>query len=150
MQTSLAINRIQRISDDALSIHYAGTIVKAAKLDSVFAYKEIDAKEMNYLLGKTKKMSRSRWEKLKPKKELRLIKSGYLFVKLADGPSPAAPIKNRLLNLNNTENLEGTIVPGPANFILAKKKKPAYAVVNGFLIDLSEPASPVANTMLYQ
>jgi hypothetical protein len=149
VQTTIAINRTQKISDDLLSMNYAGAIYKLGKLDSTFAYQELDAAGLNYLPAKTKSMRKAKWERLSPSDELRLIKKGYLLVKWRNEDSPIGPIKNRLLNLTHTKSNVELKVSNPANFILAKNKKSRFAVINGFLVNLSDPVKPLLNTMGY-
>ncbi|MEJ5993370.1 M14 family zinc carboxypeptidase [Pedobacter sp. Du54] len=148
-KTDLGINRNQRLSADFLTMNFAGTIVKVADLDSTFAYQEVNADGLHIVDGKTKILKRLKWEKLTPKKEMRIIKRGYLFVKWKNELSPVGPIQNRLLNLTNADLSTEISVAEPANFILAKGRKPVYALINGFVIDLSSNALPVMNAMGY-
>jgi hypothetical protein len=145
----VAINRVQKVNADFSGVNFNGQIVKTTNLDSNFAYQEIDASTLSYFPGKTKVMTKSNWENLSPRQERKLIKSGYLFVKWEDGTSPVEPIKNRMLNLTNTQQQSLPQTSTPANFILAKKNKPKYAVVNGYFINLSDRAKPLTNTMGY-
>jgi len=149
IKTDLAINQVQKISADFLTIDYFGSIVKTGRLDSAYAYHEIDAEKLLYSPGKIKYLTQLAWAALKPNDEIQLIKDGYLFVKWTDGTSPIGPIKNRLLNLTNHENDIEIAGGNPANFILAENNKPAFAVINGFLITLSAPANTLINTMGY-
>jgi hypothetical protein len=145
----LAINRFQKVNIDFSGIDFNGMIVKAGHLDSTFAYQYIDANLLDYVQGKTMPMSRAKWEKLNPRQERRLIKKGILFIMLEEGQSPIGPIRNRMLNLTNAEQFQGPTISTPANFILVNKNKPKYAVVNGYLIDLSDKPVPLLNTMGY-
>ena len=145
----VAINRNQRLSPDFLTMNYAGTIVKMGGLDSTYAYQEINADELHIVDGRTKILKKTKWEKLNPERELRLIKRGYLFVKWKDELSPVGPVRNRLLNLTNKEMSTEINVTEPANFILAKGKKPVYALINGFVIDLSSNTPPEMNAIGY-
>jgi hypothetical protein len=149
VRTSLAINRAQRTSTDALTFNYIGQIVKTEKLDSVFAYQDLDVGELEIVPGKTIVMSKYKWDNLTPFKEFKLVKKGYTYVKWEDSTSPVEPIKNRILNLTNTPINDAPITVGPSNFLLTKNGKPVYAVINGFLVDLKKSASPLPNTMGY-
>jgi hypothetical protein len=148
-KTDIAINRNQRLSPDFLKMDYAGAIVKIGSLDSTFAYQEIDAEGLHIVDGKTKIFKKKKWQKLTPKKELRLIKKGYLFVNWKKEPSPVGPIRNRLLNLTNAEISTEINSAEPANFILARGKKSVYVVINGFVVDLSSDDMPIVNAMGY-
>ncbi len=145
----LGINRSPRLSSDFLTMDYVGTIAKVTGLDSSFAYQEIDAAGLNLIGGKTKVFKKSKWEKLTPTKEIKLIKRGYLFVKWKNESSPLEPLRNRRLNLTSKEMPLDPKVAAPANFILSKGKKPMFAIVNGFVIDLSLAVKPEMNAMSY-
>lgn len=149
VQSAIAINRAQRVSEDALSFNYFGQIVKIDQLDSTFAYQDIDASNFELVSGKTISMPKYKWEHLTPFKEFKLLKKGYIYIKWEDAASPLGPIKDRLINLTNTPSNDAPIAIGQANFILATKGKPRYAVVNGFLVDLKKAASPLPNTIGY-
>ena len=143
-----AINRSQKLAEDLRSMNYIGGVAKIGGLDSTYGYREIDAEKLNYKAGKIKFIKESKWKKLTPQQELKLIKSGYLFVKWKDGSSPVGPIKNRLVNLINDDRLlEST---NEANFMLFDGNRPVYAIVNGFLVDLtSQTHAAVTNVMGY-
>lgn len=146
---NLGINRNQSLSPDFMMMNYRGIIVKIADLDSSFAYQEIDAHGLSLVNGRTKMMTKAKWEQLTSSKEIKLIKKGYLFVKWKNESSPVGPIRNRILNLTNAEMHFKPTFATPANFILVKEKNPIYAIMNGFLIDLSAKAKPLVNTMGY-
>ena len=148
-KTDLGINFTQILSADYKTMNYSGAIVKIAPLDSAFGYQEINANGLNLVTGRTKKLSRKKWEKLSPNAELKLIRKGYLFVKWKNEDSPIGPLQARLLNLTNAQTLPETKNAAPANFIIAKGRKPMYAVINGFAVDLSAEAKPLKNTMGY-
>ena len=116
----------------------------------MYGYEEVEAKDFDYAAGKLKMLSKKAWEVLSPEAELKLIMEGYLFVKWSDGNSPAGPIKNRLLNLSNKVKMASQVgLNQPANFLLVKQGKPVYAVVNGFLLQLDQPARALHNTFGY-
>ncbi len=149
VKSDIGINRNQRLSSDFLRMDYAGAIVKIGLLDSTFAYEEVNADGLEIVNGKTKILKKAKWEKLTPTKELNLIKRGYLFVKWKNELSPVGPLRNRLLNLTNAVRSTEINVNEPADLILAKGKKPTYALINGFVIDLSSSKLPMMNSMGY-
>ncbi|RZK05396.1 MAG: hypothetical protein EOO46_15905 [Flavobacterium sp.] len=147
--TDLAINRVQRPSTDFLTMDYAGTVAKVGGLDSAYSYQEIDASGLYLLNGKTKMLRKEKWDKLTAAKEHKLIKKGYLFVKWKGDTSPVGPLRYRKLNLVNEEPTFEPKAGEVPNFILAKRKKPVYAVINGFVVDLSQPVQATMNGMGY-
>jgi hypothetical protein len=80
-----------------------------------------------------------------------LVKEGYLYVNFADANTPSGNIKNRMLNLTNEKTIQTTSpqIAKPANFILTKNDQAKFAVINGFLVDLSKENEFVGNTIGY-
>jgi hypothetical protein len=150
-QTHLGINRFQQRLTDNSGMTFSGRISELGDQELVFGYDEIDASGLKFTPAKIKTMSRAEWEKLSPQQELDLIKEGYLFVKWTDGKSPTGAIKNRLLNLTNGHETPVQVagIGQNAQFLLTKDGKPVYAVVNGYKVDLNQPAKVLSNTYGY-
>lgn len=150
-KTHLGINRSQIRGPENASMSYSGRIAELGDQELVFGYDEIDASGLKFAPGKIKTLTKVEWDRLSPQQELDLIKEGFLFVKWSDAKSPAGAIKRRLLNLtNSTENTVQTAGIGQsAHFLLTKEGKPVFAVVNGYKVDLSQPARALVNTLGY-
>lgn len=150
-KTHLGINRSQVKASDNSSISYNGRIAELGDQELVFGYDEIDASGLKFTPGKIKTMTKSEWDKLSPQQELNLIKEGYLFVRWSDGKSPTGAIESRLLNLtNNSQNSIQTAGIGQSGqFLLTRDGKPVYAVINGYKVDLDQPAKVLVNTYGY-
>jgi hypothetical protein len=150
-QTHLGINRSQiRLADNS-GMMFSGRIAELGDQELVFGYDEIDASGLKFTPAKIRTMTRGEWERLSPQQELDLIKEGYLFVKWSDGKSPTGAIKNRLLNLTNgSETLvQAAGIGQNAQFLLTRDGKPVYAIVNGYKVDLNQPAKVLSNTYGY-
>ncbi len=150
-KTNLGINRTQLKSADNSSMTFSGRIAELGDQELIFGYDEIDATGLKFTPAKIKTMTRAEWDKLNPQQELDLIKEGYLFVKWLNGKSPTGAIKNRLLNLtNNSENqVQAAGIGQNAEFLLTRDGKPVYAVINGYKVDLNQPAKVLSNTYGY-
>lgn len=148
---NLGINLSQIKSPDYRSVSYRGAIDEIGDMDRTFGYAEADATSLTYAPAKIKLMPKAAWEKLNPQDELNLVKQGFLYVKWTDGKSPLGPIKNRLLNLTNNTTVPTSAGLGQsANFLLVKNEQPAFAVINGFLVDMAaDTAKVLPNTMGY-
>ena len=137
--TNLAINRSQIKSKDYRTVNYRGMIEEIGDIEKIFGYDETDATGLTLHPGKSKIMTRNEWQSLNPVEELALVKQGFLYVKWRDDQSPTGMLKNRLLNITNEEKNEKEISLGePANFVLMKNDKVVYAVINGYLVDVSK------------
>lgn len=148
--TNLGISHAQIKDDDYRGLSYQGVIDELGDVERMYGYEEADAKDLVYTAARLKLMREQEWRDLSPDAELQLIREGYLFVKWSDGKSPVGPIKNRMLNLSNKTAVYGEAgLNQQANFLLSKQGKPVYAVINGFLLRLDQPAKALHNTFGY-
>ena len=150
-KTHLGINRSQIRTADNSGMTYNGRIAELGDQELMFGYDEIDATGLKFTPAKIKTMTKAEWEKLNPQQELDLIRQGFLFVKWSDAKSPTGAIKNRLLNLTNSKEnqVQEAGIGQNAQFLLTKEGKPVFAVVNGYKIDLGQPAQVLSNTYGY-
>jgi hypothetical protein len=147
----LGIIRWQIKKADNRSVYFRGSIEEVGDMDRQFGYDELDAGMLHFMPGKVKVMTKKEWQTLSNEQALALIKEGFLFVKWSDERPAAGAVYGALLNLTGNENVATQVAaPGQnANFLLARNNVPVYAVINGFLLDLSKPPGAVANTMGY-
>jgi hypothetical protein len=150
-RTHLGISRTQVIDSGFKHMYYRGSIEELGDMTKHYGYEEVDAFSLISMTGKIKVMTKASWEKMPLATEISLLKQGFLFVKFSDQKSPTGPIKNRLLNLTNSVNQNPQLfgLGQNANFILAKQSQPVYAVVNGYLIDLSKNIEVLPNVHGY-
>lgn len=140
--TNLAINRSQIKSKDFRSMSYRGVIEEVGDMEKVFGYDELEAAGLSLHPGKTKILTKKEWLSLNPIEEMALVKEGFLYIKWSDEKVPTGVLKNRLLNITNEEkNEKETGLGEPANFLLTKNGVAVYAVINGYLVDLSKTAT---------
>jgi hypothetical protein len=147
----LGINRAQVKKADYRGVYFRGSIDEIGDMDRQFGYDEHDAGLLRFMPAKVKVMTKKAWEALRYADELALIKEGFLFVKWSDERPASGALYGRLLNLTGNEGVAPQ-VPAPgqhANFLLARNNVPVFAVVNGFLLDLSKPPESIANTIGY-
>ena len=140
--TNLAINRSQIKSKDFRSVSYRGLIEEVGDIEKMFGYDELDATGLSLYPGKTKIMTRKEWQSLNPAEEMALVKEGFLYIKWSDENTPTGALKNRLLNITNEEkNDKETGLGESANFLLTKNGVVVYAIINGYLVDVSKMAT---------
>ncbi|PRY55176.1 zinc carboxypeptidase [Arcticibacter pallidicorallinus] len=151
-RTSVGINHYTSLDATRKRLNYRGAIDELADMHDNYGYHDVDAASLLSVPGKVIAMKKDEWEKLSLKSEAALLRQGYLYIRFSDQRSPTGPVPNRLLNLINGSPLSLSIaLYQNANFVLAARDgKPAYAVVNGFLIDLNkEKISSLPNTYGY-
>lgn len=150
-RTNLGIVRSQIKSPDFGSMSYNGRIEELGDVELTHGYDEIEASSLTFTPGNIKMMRKSEWEALSPQRELDLIREGYLFVKWTDGASPAGPLSGRLLNLTNKEinTIQTASIGQQAQFLLSRDGKPVYALLNGYVLDLTKNLTTVPNVYGY-
>jgi hypothetical protein len=150
-RTNLGIVRSQIKGPDFGSMSYNGRIEELGDVELTHGYDEIEASSLTLTPGNIKLMRKSEWEALSPQQELELIRAGYLFVKWTDGTSPSGPLKARLLNLTNkeTNTIQTASIGQQAQFLLSRDGKPVYAVLNGYVLDLTKDVTSVPNVFGY-
>lgn len=150
-RTNLGIVRSQIKGSDFRSMAYNGRIEELGDVELTNGYDEIEASSLTFTPGNIKLMRKSEWEALSLQQELEFIRAGYLFVKWTDGTSPPGPLNARLLNLNNkeTNTIQTASIGQQAQFLLSRAGKPVYAVLNGYVLDLTKDATAVPNVFGY-
>jgi len=133
----LAIKRDEITAPDS-NFYVRGRIDDVGDLKESFGYQELDARGLKFKKGKVFDTPINSVKELTMEKVMQLLKQGYL----------AVPIRQAVGNLHyrfpillsNTGKIYGNspTLGSQANFFLAKDDKPIYAVVNGYLIDLSK------------
>lgn len=146
-KTAVGINQEQILNDDAKSVSFKGTIAEIGDMNYNFGYTEKNANGMEYAAPKIKLMPQNEWNNLTLEDEFTLVKQGFLLVKLTNKDNPNS--SNKLLQLTESEIISSNNpeFKKAANFILLENSKPKYAVINGFLIDLSKGVK-VANHII--
>lgn len=146
-KTDIGINQEQVLNNDLNSVSYKGTIAEIGDMNYNFGYADMNANGMEYLVPKIKLLTQKEWENLTLTEEFNLVKQGFLFVKLTEKNNQNS--SNRILQLTELETITNNIpeIKKAANFVLLENFKPRYAVINGFLIDLSKELK-VANNII--
>jgi hypothetical protein len=150
-RTNLGINLFQIKGPNYESMAYNGRIEELGDMELNYGHDEIEASQLTLIPGKVKLMQKSEWDRLTQEEEFQLVKEGYLYVKWTDTQSPAGPVSARFLNLTNAESgpLKSAGIGQQAQFILTKDGKPEFAVINGFVLNLSKEMQQVPNVFGY-
>lgn len=139
-RTNLGINLAQIKGPNFASMTYNGRVEEIGDMELSYAHQEIEASTMNLVPGKVKFLMKAEWDSLSRDKEFELLKEGYLYVKHTDSQSSSGSVSGRILHLTNQDNspVQTATIGQQAQFILIEGSKPRYAIIKGFVIDLTK------------
>lgn len=149
----IGMNRLEVNKDDYNDYWYSSRILDLGDLSTYYGYETLDATGYVIRPGKVYPTPVNGLAELKKLDALSLLRSGYTYVRMANIPKGelSSPIPLHVVGKNYKLpdfNLEIGINP---TFLLEKDGKVAYAVVNGFLIDLTgNKTGNFKNAMIYR
>jgi hypothetical protein len=114
-------------------------------------YKELDAKGLSLVLGKTYETEFNSIDELTDVEPSSLLQRGITNLKLSDSKieNKYSPVLFNII-LNNIERKEELKEEAVPNFILCDGRKFKYAVINGFLIKASSVGRKVGNALIFK
>ena len=146
-------NRLEVDKEKHNDFWYSSRILDVGDLSTYYGYDTLDATDYTILEGKVYPMTVNDFAALNSLDPLSLLKSGYTYVRVRNIPKDklSSPMPFHVVSEKfelPDFNIEVGVNP---TFILEKNGKIAYAVVNGFLIDLSKgKTTDVKNAMIYR
>lgn len=150
----LGINRFEIDNKTNSDFYNLGKIMDQGDLSTFYGYETLNATGYELIQGKKMPKAFNSLENISYSSVLKLLKKGFIYLPLNNLPK-----NNKELNLpinivnHKFESPDLKIYVGThANFFLAKDGKIKYAVVNGFLIDLSAEnlSTNFRNGMIYR
>lgn len=133
----LAIKRDELNAPDS-TFYIRGRIDDVGDLKDSYGYEELDAKGLHFMKGKIYPSAINHPKELTKEKVMNLLRAGYLAVQVRNVAINKHHKWPLLLTGNGTIYGNSPNLGSQANFFLAKDGKPVYAIVNGYLIDLSK------------
>lgn len=139
-RTNLGINFSQIKGPNFASMTYNGRVEEIGDMELSYGHQEIDASSMNLVPGKVKFLLKSEWDSLSRDAEFELLKDGFLYVKYTDAQTPIGTVSGRILHLTNQDKrpIQAPSIGQQAQFVLFSDSKPRYAIIKGFVIDLTK------------
>ncbi len=140
LRTDIAIRRAENTSDRDFFVR--GWVEDLGDLQESMGYDEVDGSDLHLVSGKTAPQTINSLSDLTEDQAFDLLKQGYLAVRLQSGIAGEQlhqlPIQIfRQAQFYPTSRID---LGGTANFYIAdSNNKLRYAVLNGYLIDLSKP-----------
>jgi hypothetical protein len=142
--TDLGINRYEQSLNGGVYIE--GKIDEIGDLSFARGGEEFDAQGMAIESGKTLPGSLSLGE-ITAEVALNYLKEGVTYIRMKDEIVEERPAQ---LPINITNRIiSGISIDSPANLVLMDGNKVNYVVINGSIIDLSQPSESIKNSGLF-
>ena len=139
----LGINQ-REVQDKDLDYFYDAYIADRGDLSTFYGYEDLDASGFKLVEGKIYPESFKKLAELQQKNISEILREGYAYVALNELPEEdftEIPINIVSKEFKISESLQ-------PHFFLENDGKLEYAVINGFLIDLSEEKFQVVNALI--
>ncbi|MCG2461816.1 peptidase M14 [Flavobacteriaceae bacterium F89] len=148
----LGINRLEVDNKDHSGFYYSSRVIDQGDLSTYYGYETLDATGYTLWPGKVYPYVVKSMMELAEVDINFLLKSGYTYIRMAKLPeSPnEANLPIHLLGMDyNVPDFHLEVGINPT-FVLEKNNKVRYAVINGFLIDLSTGKEDFKNGLIYR
>lgn len=122
---------------DYRTYHVQSRISDVGDLKEQFGYAELDADGYYFMPGKVYPDAFDRVDQVSPEQALELLKQGYYAIRVTNLPDDRHHRLPLVVFNGQPPVPSGANLGARANFFLAKDGVPAYAVINGYLIDLA-------------
>lgn len=145
----IAVNRSEVNINGATDFYYRGIISEIGDLSTLNAYEEQDGTGLVIKPGKVYPVPFSDEKELETIDPLSLIREGYIGVRLDS--MPERNFTRFPLNIYGSERHPNKkFLPGKAaHFLLYRGEEVVHAVINGFIVDMDDPATGVPNALIY-
>jgi len=148
----LGINTFEVDTKNHTDFYTIGKIIDQGDLSTYYGYNTLEAKGYSITKGKVYPKTIKSIAELNKLNSYDLLKSGYTYLRIGRLPYS---IKETSFPLNLI--ISNHVIPKfelgvgqHATFLLQKNNKIEYAVVNGFLIDLSTKSNNFRNALIYR
>ena len=139
-QADFGIDRSEVNYENATNFFYHSTIEEYGDLSIFFGSEEFDASGLTLEKGKVLFVDYDQMDELDQVDAWSLLTEGYTYIKMKpDHSSSAMSVTSLPLHIlrSKTEPLSAPAFEDTATFILTKNAEPKFAVVNGFIYDLT-------------
>lgn len=149
----LGINRSEGDHAGEDPIYYFGRISEMGDMSVFYGYNDFDATGYKIIPGKVYPEEFDELEDLTKDDINNLLSEGYCAVRideLDDVPGRTINLPINLVSEDNNLSQFPVRLGGSANFILQKDGKNKFAVINGFLYNISARSGHITNAIIYR
>ena len=131
----LSINRSERTIDSGYYVQ--GRVSDVGDLAEQFGYAELDAVGLHFMAGEVYPNVFDHIDEVSLERAMDLLRKGYYAIRLAQASEDRRHTLPLVAFSEKAPRAASPHVGSAAHFFLAREGKPGYAVINGYLIDLS-------------
>ncbi len=149
-QLDLAVNRSEINTNGATAFYERGVVSEIGDLSTFAGFEEIEATGLRVKSGKVYPDTFATHKDLEQVDVMELLRVGYTAVRVEELPEG---VWTRFpLNILGPEAMQpaGPVLRRAANLVFYRDGVPAYAVVNGFVVDLAASEPAVGNALIYR
>ncbi len=152
----LGVNHNEKENNDHSDFYYIGQISEIGDLSTYYGYNTLDANDLTFKNGETYPKILNGYEDLEKLNFEDLLQQGYTSVALDSVPEDVVFTKYPI-NIVKVRDIQITKknIPKPPlslgsnpNFTLSKNNKVVYAIINGFIYDVTKGASKIKNGVI--
>ena len=136
----LSVNRNEQTDDR--DYYVQSHIADVGDLQEVYGYDELDAEGYHFMQGRIHPRIVNSADEISPEQAMDFLRQGYHAVQVAKMPESRHHQLPLIMFYQRKPLAASPSLGSAANFFLARDGKPAYAVINGYLIDLSAQKPP--------
>jgi hypothetical protein len=150
----LGIHNFERENNDHSDFYNIGKISDIGDLSTYFGYQTVNAENLIFKSGETYPKIISNFEEFQKLDFKKILEQGYTTVSIDSLPEeikfinyPINIINARKINIpkNNTIPKPPLYIGVNPTFLLYKNNKVEYAIINGFVFDLSKNENSIIN-----
>jgi len=148
----LGINRVEVDRDGNDDFWYSSRIIDQGDLSTYYGYETLDASGHTIKQGKVHPQVLKNIVEFNTLNTLEMLKQGYTYVRVTNIPHEMSESPLPMQIIGNSFKLQDIQLEVGINptFLLVKDGEPKYAVINGFLIDLTTGKGDFKNAMIYR
>ena len=148
----LGVNRVEVDKDGNNDFWYSSRIIDQGDLSTYYGYETLEASGHSIKQGKVYPQVLQNIDEFKKLNTLEMLKQGYTYVRVTNIPREMleSPLPMHIIgNSYKLQDMQLEVGINPT-FLLVKDREPQYAVINGFLIDLTTGKGDFKNAMIYR
>ena len=144
-QLDIGINHEELNSTNGF--HYKSVVQELGDLSTYYGYEEFDASGLDYVKGQVASETYT-FSQLRKLNFKALLQGGVTHIRVPSWPHGERLNRYPIIILANEREIPEATIDKSTSFLLSRDGKVLYAVINGFLIDLSNKEAQIPNGLV--